>query len=133
MTIALGTVEDLSAKLLEVEVRFRRPWILDRQFYLCTITLTMLGTSVFPTEHISNPSQVPIVSDEICQKPKRVQSDDPKVTYLYISGIITIPNQSECNVNSYSKDTVAFCKCECPDLIKQLIFQGYGIFICTKC
>ena len=60
------TVERLPAKLLEVEVRFRRPWILDRQFYLCTITLTMLGTSVFPTEHISNPSQVPIVSDETC-------------------------------------------------------------------
>ena len=112
MTIALGTVEDLSAKLLEVEVRFPRPWILDRQFYLCTITLAMLGTFVFPTEHISNPSQVPIVSDEICQKPKRVQSDDPKVTYLYISGIITIPKQSECNVNSYNKDTVAFCKCK---------------------
>ena len=67
MTIALGTVDDLSAKLLEVEVRFRRPWILDRQFYLCTITLAMLGTSVFPTEHISNPSQVPIVSDETCE------------------------------------------------------------------
>ena len=66
MTIALGTLDDLSAKLLEVEVRFRRPWILDRQFYLCTFTLTMLGTSVFPTEHISNPSQVPIVSDETC-------------------------------------------------------------------
>ena len=133
MTIALGTVEDLSAKLLEVEVRFRRPWILDRQFYLCTITLAMLGAFVFPTEHISDPSQVPIVSDEICQKPKEVQSDDPKVTYLYISGIITIPKQSECNVNSYNKDTVAFCKCEWPDLMKQLIFQGYGIFICTKC
>ena len=29
----------------------------------------MLGTFVFPTEseHISNPSQVPIVSDEICK------------------------------------------------------------------
>ena len=65
MTIASGgTVDNLSAKLLEVEVRFRRPWILDRQFYLCTITLAMLGTFVFPTEHISNPSQVPIVSDE---------------------------------------------------------------------
>ena len=50
MTIALGTVDDLSAKLLEVEVRFRRPWILDRQFYLCTITLAMLGTFLFPTE-----------------------------------------------------------------------------------
>ena len=133
MTNVSGTIDDLSAKLLEVEVRFRRPWMLDRQFYLCTITLAMLGTFVFPTEHISNPSQVPIVSDEICQKPKRVQSDDPKVTYLYISGIITIPKQSECNVNSYNKDTVAFCKCECPDLIKQLILQDYGIFICKKC
>ena len=114
MTIAGGTIDDLSAKLLEVEVRFRRPWILDRQFYLCTITLTILGTSVFPIEHISNPSQVPIVSDEICQKPRRdfIFSPDPKVTYLYISGIITIPKQSECNVNSYNKDTVAFCKCE---------------------
>ena len=41
----------------------------DCQFYLCTITLAMLGTFVFPTEseHISNPSQVPIVSDEICK------------------------------------------------------------------
>ena len=67
MTTALGTLDDLSAKLTEVEVRFRRPWILDRQFYLCTITLAMLGTFVFPTEHISNPSQVPIVSDEICK------------------------------------------------------------------
>ena len=28
---------------------------------------------------------------------------------MYISGIITIPKQSECNVNSYNKDTVAFC------------------------
>ena len=35
-----------------------------------------------------------------------------EVTYLYISGKITIPKQSECNVNSYNKDTVAFCKCE---------------------
>ena len=35
-----------------------------------------------------------------------------EVTYLYISGIVTIPKQSECNVNSYNKDTVAFCKCE---------------------
>ena len=49
------------------------------------------------------------------------------------TGIVTISKQSECNVNSYNKDTVAFCKCECPDLMKQLIFQGYGIFICTKC
>ena len=39
----------------------------DCQFYLCTITLAMLGTFVFPTEHISNPSQVPIVSDETCE------------------------------------------------------------------
>ena len=61
------TVERLPAKLLEVEVRFLRQWVLDRQFYLCTITLAMLGTFVFPTEHISNPSQVPIVSDEICR------------------------------------------------------------------
>ena len=38
-----------------------------------------------------------------------------------------------CNVNSYNKDTLAFCKCKCPDMMKQLIFQGYGIFICTKC
>ena len=35
-----------------------------------------------------------------------------EVTYLYISGIVTIPKQSECNVNSYNKDTVAFCKCK---------------------
>ena len=53
MTIAGGNVDDLSAKLLEVEVRFRRPWMLNRQFYLCTITLAMLGAFVFPTEHIS--------------------------------------------------------------------------------
>ena len=66
MTNVGGTAADFPAKLLEVEVRFRRPWMLDRQFYLCTITLAMLGTSVFPTEHISNPSQVPIVSDETC-------------------------------------------------------------------
>ena len=26
-----------------------------------------------------------------------------EVTYLYISGIVTIPKQSECNVNSYNK------------------------------
>ena len=26
-----------------------------------------------------------------------------EVTYLYISGILTIPKQSECNVNSYNK------------------------------
>ena len=55
------------------------------------------------------------------------------VTYSYISGITTIPKQSECNVNSYNKDTIAICTCECPDLMKQLIFHGYGIFICTKC
>ena len=48
---------------------------------------------------------------------------------MYISGIVTIiPKQSECNVNSYNKDTVASCKCEnaMPDWIKQLILQGYG-------
>ena len=56
-----------------------------------------------------------------------------EVTYLYISGITIKPKQSECNVNSYIKDTIAICTCECPDLMKQLIFQGYGIFICTKC
>ena len=39
-------------------------------------------------------------------------SKSSEVTYLYISGIVTIPKQSECNVNSYNKDTVAFCKCE---------------------
>ena len=33
--------------------------------------------------------------------------------------LITKPKQTECNVNSYNKDTEAFCKCECPDLIKQ--------------
>ena len=56
-----------------------------------------------------------------------------EVTYLYISGITTKPKQSECDVNSYNKDTIAICTCECPDLMKQLIFQGYGVFICTKC
>ena len=50
MTIAGGNVDDLSAKLLEVEVRFLRQWVLDRQFHLCTITLAMLGTFLFPTE-----------------------------------------------------------------------------------
>ena len=40
------------------------------------------------------------------------------VTYSYISGITTIPKQSECNVNSYNKDTIAICTCECPDLMK---------------
>ena len=56
-----------------------------------------------------------------------------EVTYLYISGITTKPKQSECDVNSYNKDTIAICTCEGPDLMKQLIFQGYGVFICTKC
>ena len=37
-----GTAADFPAKLLEVEVRFCRQWMLDRQFYL--------GTFVFPTE-----------------------------------------------------------------------------------
>ena len=46
--------------------------------------------------------------------------------------IITIPKQSECNINSYNKDTVAFCKCQCPDLIKQLILLGFGISICKR-
>ena len=32
-----------------------------------------------------------------------------EVTYLYISGKITIPKQSECNVNSYDNDIVPFC------------------------
>ena len=32
-----------------------------------------------------------------------------------------IPKKSECNVHSYNKDIVSFCKCECPDLIKQLM------------
>ena len=31
-----------------------------------------------------------------------------EVTYLYISGKVTIPKQSEFNVNSYNKDTVNF-------------------------
>ena len=43
------------------------------------------------------------------------------------------PNNLSATWNSCNKDTVAFCKCECPDLMKQLIFQGYVIFICTKC
>ena len=60
-------------------------------------------------------------------------SHEREVTYLYISGITTKPKQSECNVNSFNKDTIAICTCECPDLMKQLIFQGYVIFICTKC
>ena len=54
-----------------------------------------------------------------------------EVTYLYISGISNIPKQSECNVNSYNNIyiyTIAICTCECPDLMKQLIVQGYGIF-----
>ena len=61
MTNVGGTAADFPAKLLEVEVRFCRQWMLDRQFYL--------GTFVFPTEseHNSNPSQVPIVSHEICR------------------------------------------------------------------
>ena len=59
--------------------------------------------------------------------------DTYEVIYLYISGITTKPKQSECDVNSYNKDTIAICTCECPDLMKQLIFQGYGVFICTKC
>ena len=56
-----------------------------------------------------------------------------EITYLYISGITTKPKQSECDVNSYNKDTIAICTCEGPDLMKQLIFQGCGVFICTKC
>jgi len=48
------------------------------------------------------------------------------------------PNNLSATWNSYNKDTVAFCKCEictceCLDLMKQLIFQGYGVFNCTKC
>ena len=42
--------------------------------------------------------------------------------YIFVfqkTGIITKPKQTECKVNSYNKDTEAFCKCECPDLIKQ--------------
>ena len=42
--------------------------------------------------------------------------------YIFVfqkTGIITKPKQTECNVNSYNKDREAFCKCECPDLIKQ--------------
>ena len=31
-----------------------------------------------------------------------------EVTYLYISGIVTVPKQSEFNVNSYNKETVHF-------------------------
>ena len=31
-----------------------------------------------------------------------------EVTYLYISGKVTVPKQSEFNVNSYNKDTVNF-------------------------
>ena len=31
-----------------------------------------------------------------------------EVTYLYTSGIVTVPKQSEFNVNSYNKDTVNF-------------------------
>ena len=50
MTNVGDTAADFPAKLLEVEVRFLRQWVLDRQFYLCTITLAMLGTFLFPTE-----------------------------------------------------------------------------------
>ena len=35
-------------------------------------------------------------------------SNSIEVTYLFISGIVTIPKQSECNVNSYNKDIVSF-------------------------
>ena len=65
--------------------------------------------------------------------PKTRRETRFEVTYLYISGITTKPKQSECDVNSYNKDTIAICTCEGPDLMKQLIFQGYGVFICTKC
>ena len=37
----------------------------------------------------------------------KVASAD-EVTYLYISGKVTVPKQSEFNVNSYNKDTVNF-------------------------
>ena len=38
--------------------------------------------------------------------------------------IMGIAKKTEYNVNSYNKDIVSFCKCKCPDLIKQLILQG---------
>ena len=44
-----------------------------------------------------------------------------EVTYLYISGITTRPKQSECNVNSYNKDTIAMSTCKCPDLMKNIL------------
>ena len=40
------------------------------------------------------------------------------------TGIITIPQNPNATVNSYNNNRVSFCKCECPDLIKQLILQG---------
>ena len=55
------------------------------------------------------------------------QKYNEKRGYIFVfqkTGIITKPKQTECNVNSYNKDIVSFCKCECPDLIKQLILQG---------
>ena len=58
--------------------------------------------------------------------------------FVYFQERSLYPNNLSATWNSYNKDTVAFCKCEictceCPDLMKQLVFQGYGIFICTKC
>ena len=55
------------------------------------------------------------------------QKYNEKRGYIFVfqkTGIITIPKQTECNMNSYNKDIVSFCECECPDLIKQLILQG---------
>ena len=49
----------------------------------------------------------------------RIEYMDEVIFVFQKTGIITKPKQTECNVNSYNKDTVAFCKCECPDLIKQ--------------
>ena len=58
--------------------------------------------------------------------------------FVYFQERSQYPNNLSATWNSYNKDTVAFCKCEictceCPDLMKQLVFQGYVIFICTKC
>ena len=48
---------------------------------------------------------------------------------IFNTGIITNTQNlsASATVKSYNKD-----KCECPDLIKQLILQGQGIFICIQ-
>ena len=48
------------------------------------------------------------LSSPRAESARAVTEREREVTYLYISGKVTIPKQSEFNVNSYNKDTVNF-------------------------